>query len=194
MRFATGIVALGVLLSGSVPAGAASSVSLVSADASSGRVALVWRAPGAAVRERLERSTPHDHWHTVATLAPDPLGFLRFDDRDVAPGQRYGYRLIVPDGLQLDTIGEVWVQVPPSTLMLTIASPLRGRVACDIVLADSAPARLELCDVMGRRLASRTLQGAGAHHVEIGNVMPGVVLARLTQAAESRVGRAIVVR
>lgn len=72
-----------------------------------------------------------------------------------------------------------------------------GALVVDISLPGVGPARLEMLDVMGRRIASRDLGslGAGRHAIDLGTerrFAPGVYLLRLTQAGESKVARVTV--
>ena len=74
-------------------------------------------------------------------------------------------------------------------------NPARGgALVVDVGLPSADPARLELLDVMGRRVASLDLGalGAGRHSVELGvgqRLAPGLYLLRLTQAGSARVTR-----
>jgi hypothetical protein len=55
----------------------------------------------------------------------------------------------------------------------------------------SAPARLELLDIAGRRIASHEV-GAGQHTLDLGGgqrLAPGLYLVRLTQGANTRTTR-----
>ena len=79
-------------------------------------------------------------------------------------------------------------------LALSISpNPARRNLGFDLRLADDAPARLEVLDVTGRLVLSRVLAGGrGARHevVELpAGTAPGVYLARVTQAGESRIRR-----
>ena len=66
-------------------------------------------------------------------------------------------------------------------------------------LPTSAPARLELVDVSGRRVAQREVGtlGAGRHALALAadrDVAPGLYLLRLTQGASVRVSRVTLLR
>ena len=88
-------------------------------------------------------------------------------------------------------------------LVLAIApvrpEPVRGgTLVVDVALPSAGPARLEMLDVMGRRVAERELGtlGAGRHTVDLAagrGLAPGVYLLRLTQAGEARVARVTVI-
>ena len=77
--------------------------------------------------------------------------------------------------------------------------PVRGReLVVDVALPSAGPARLELMDVMGRRITARELGslGAGRHRVDLGagqRLAPGVYMLRLTQGSEARGVRVTVV-
>jgi hypothetical protein len=92
---------------------------------------------------------------------------------------------------------------PAEPLVLAIA-PVRplparsGALLVDVTLPGDGPARLEMLDVMGRRVASRELGslGAGRHAVDLAadrRFAPGVYLLRLTQAGDSKVARVTVI-
>ena len=58
------------------------------------------------------------------------------------------------------------------------------------------PARLELADVSGRRVAQRTVTGAGPHVADFGRerLAAGVYFIRLSQGPNTRVRRAVVLK
>ena len=92
---------------------------------------------------------------------------------------------------------------PAAPLVLAIApvhpDPVRSRaLVVDVALPNADPARLELMDIMGRRVAMHDLGslGVGRHSVNLGagqRFAPGVYLLRLTQGGEARVARVTVV-
>lgn len=98
------------------------------------------------------------------------------------------------------TLGEA---ATPAPLTLAIApvrpNPAHGRaLVVDVALPGSDAGRLELMDVMGRRVAMRDLGslGAGRHSIDLSGgerFAPGVYLLRLTQGRDSRVERVTVV-
>ncbi|MGH7740738.1 MAG: hypothetical protein ACRENS_01800 [Candidatus Eiseniibacteriota bacterium] len=87
----------------------------------------------------------------------------------------------------------------PTTLAISIfgANPARGGVSLRCALPEMATATLELLDVNGRRVASRTLsEGGMVQFVEMDethSIAPGMYFARLTQGAHSRVARVVLV-
>jgi len=88
----------------------------------------------------------------------------------------------------------------PLTLALAVAgaNPTSGHaLVVDVALPSADRARLELLDVMGRRVAERDLGslGTGRHSVDLGDgerFAPGVYLLRLTQGSEKRTARVTV--
>ena len=168
-------------------------LSLAEARVESGVVSLAWlSADGGVATAAVERSGMGGGWSAIGEVAADPSGYLRFVDRDALPGQRYGYRLSYAGG----TLGETWVDVPGIAFGLygSRVNPVAaGVLRVEFALASSAPARLELLDVAGRRVASREVGplGAGTHAVELGGTRGGgIYFLRLTQGlrtAESRV-------
>jgi len=89
----------------------------------------------------------------------------------------------------------------PLTLAIApvAANPARGRaLVIDVALPSADPARLEVLDVMGRRVAMRELGslGTGRHSVDLGagqRFAPGVYLLRLTQGNDTKVARVTVI-
>lgn len=105
-------------------------------------------------------------------------------------------RITVANG----TLG-VGAGAPPRTaLALSGAQPnpaRGGRLDVRFSLPDAAPARLELYDISGRRVAARDVGalGAGPHAVDLGegvHVAPGLYLVRLTRDGEQRSARVVV--
>jgi len=82
----------------------------------------------------------------------------------------------------------------------TGSNPARGgRLRVEFTLPSSEPARLDLFDIGGRRIAGESLDRfvAGSHQVEFGRdsrIVPGIYVLLLTQGAESRTRRVAVLR
>jgi hypothetical protein len=92
---------------------------------------------------------------------------------------------------------------PPiaSTLGLEGASPnpASGPLAIAFTLPDGGPARLEVFDLAGRKIASRDVGGLGAgrHVVELAQgrtLAPGLYLVKLTRGTEARSAKVAVMR
>jgi len=136
---------------------------LLESVAEPGRVALVWRVhvpevASATVFRREERGD----WTRLGAATPDGGSRLKFEDATVRAGSRYAYRLVVRDLLGEETSLDVWVDVPlegvPSAaaLRLGTANPSGGRVGIRYGLPAAGPARLEVYDVRGGRVATLT--------------------------------------
>jgi hypothetical protein len=175
-------------------------LSLVSARATPDRVELAWfSAPGVS-SATVYRRTARDDWEPMGEISIDGTGRLVYEDTRVTAGARYGYRLGLIEAGQEVFLGETWVDVP-ATLELALAfrsNPTRD-LGVAFSLPDDSPARLDLFDVGGRRIASRDVGtlGAGSHIVTLGDgrrFAPGVYLLRLSQGTRSLTARGVVVR
>ena len=162
---------------------------------------LVWRLPGAGVAA-LERAPEQGDWSEVARLSSDASGIVTFADRAPEEAVRVRYRVLSTVGDNSARSEEVQVNVPLSfALALHGArpSPSRDILRVSFSLPGSAPARLELLDIAGRRIEARDVGslGAGHHLVEFGRtvrVPSGVYLLRLSQGGRSLTTIATVLR
>jgi hypothetical protein len=177
-------------------------VSLVSTEVESNRVRLTWYVPdGSSFAATVERRTETGEWSALGTIRPDGSGKLSYEDRSVAPGTLYGYRLSYPDGASMAYPAETWVSVPALRLALRgfTPNPSMGDPLVAFSLASAEPAVLELYDVTGRLALRREIGslGAGAHtlRLEGADRLPaGVYTVRVWQGAQSASARAVVVR
>ena len=71
-------------------------VSLVSADATPERALVRWSLGVPAGAVTIQRRAPGEDWSAVARVVPDRSGMVTYEDAQVRPGGRYGYRLGVP--------------------------------------------------------------------------------------------------
>jgi len=179
------------------------SVSLAHSEAAPDRVSLEWRtSEPASFVATLERSERDGAWRPLATLAPDGEGRLRYDDRDVEPGRRYGYRLAWTEDGAPRTSADVWLETPlalPLALHGFTPNPSPGAATVAFTLPAAGEARLEVLDVAGRRLAAHEVGalGAGRHTLRLdanGPLAPGLYLLRLTTTARTLTARGVVVR
>lgn len=179
-------------------------LSLASADATPGGARLRWYTSERSITGAdLERNMDETGWAPLARVTPDGTGTLAYDDRDVTPGHRYGYRLLVQFGGATTPMGEAWVTIPATAtfaLRGVQPNPSEGELTVALSLPDAAPARLEVFDVSGRRVASRDVGtlGAGMHLVRFARpdalLRPGVYAVRLVRADRTLSARAVVVR
>ena len=100
------------------------------------------------------------------------------------------------DGAATRVLGEATLQVP-ATLALAI-EPARpnpaGAMTLAFTLPSPAPARIELLDVGGRRVASREIAGAAGRQLLRleESLAPGVYVVRLSQSGRRVTGRVVV--
>lgn len=175
----------------------AAQVSVVTAEARADEVRLRWHVSG-ETRASIERSElGAAEWRTLAQGDVDGAGYLDYVDREVRAGASYEYRLGFAGGARG---GETSVTVPVLELTLEGArpNPAVGSVVLAFTLPDASPARLELYDLSGRRLASRDVgtRGAGRHveRLEGGVIPPGLYWASLSQGGRTLRTRIAVVR
>lgn len=174
--------------------------SLVSTDATMGRVTVTWYVEGAN-SIRVERSESGGPWSDQGAVQADGRGFVIFGDTQVIPGRDYSYRLRLSSGGGVQFAGEVTVTVP---LHATLAldgfrpNPARGpALQVAFSLANAAPATLSIYDVAGRRCYSSPVgaMGTGAHLMPISSPLPsGLYMLRLEQGGQSLHKKAAVVR
>ena len=171
-------------------------VSLASAQAEPGLVRVEWLV-AVAGSVTVERREGEGAWQDLVTALPDGNGRVTIEDRDVQAGARYGYRLRLATGYA----GEVTLDVPLQH-RLSLAgfrpNPAIGPLSVAFTLASSAPARLEVLDVAGRRVFARAIERpvAGQRVLPLAGVRlaPGVYVLRLEQGSDRLVARGVVLR
>src|SRR5262249_27207469 len=142
-------------------------VALESATAEPDRVRLAWQA-SEQIAANLYRRQDDADWILIGRVLPDGLGQIAYEDRDVTPGARYGYRLGYGEEGAERFAGEVWVTIPTGlgfALDGLEPNPAAADLVVSFTLPTDAPATLEMVDVSGRRLLARPLTGlpAGRH-------------------------------
>lgn len=162
--------------------------SLVDAKSDDGVVRVLWFASEHEGSWLVERRTEESEW--LAVGAPTAVGrdLLEFEDADVSPGERYGYRLAVPREGGMSYFGEVWIDVRASVefaLSGPQPNPCTNPIVLDYALPGDGDAVLEVFDVLGRRVLARRLGrlGAGNHRYSLADSGPlraGGYLVRLT--------------
>jgi len=175
--------------------------SLIDASADGGVVKLSWQMATTG-EVRLYRSTDGTAWSFINTLIPDGSQRVSYEDGTVTRGARYWYRLgIVQPGGEMPA-GEVSVNVPLTAEFAMYGArpnPSFGRLTLSFSLASSAPARLEIVDLGGRRVFEREVgsMGAGFHVLPIGqerSLPIGVYVVRLSQGGRVVTNKATVIR
>lgn len=178
-------------------------VSLQDFDATPDHVMLVWydalgRIPAATVQRSMD---PSGLWSDLGQVSHNG-NQLRYTDRDVVPGARYGYRLSIPGSEGSEFTVPTWIDVPRlSGLVLdgSLTNPARENIRVGFSLPDALPARLEVVDVNGRRWLTREvgLLGPGHHVVRLDDsrrLTPGVYQVRLVHGERDRVAPLVVIQ
>jgi hypothetical protein len=175
-------------------------VSLIDVHTGDGRVTLRWQTSGAAAFA-VERAGETGVWQEVSTISPDGVGIVRFVDGDFRPGTRYGYRLRALGDDNGAVWGEIWVDVPGGARLALrgAINPSRSTIRVAFSLESSAPASLELFDLMGRRVDARQVGalGPGEHSLALGtarSLAPGLYVVRLTSEGRSMTAKALLTR
>ena len=176
--------------------------SVVLAHAAFDRVALRWSvADRAWVAAGVWRRTQDTGWTLLG--APDAAGAeWSYEDRAVAAGARYAYRLELRLGADAEWAGETWVSVPAAArfeIAGIAPNPVSRELEIAFSLEAAEPARLEVFDVAGRSVHAREVGdlGPGSHRLRIpaGRDWPaGIYTVRLVQGARQASVRAAVVR
>ena len=172
-------------------------LALLSVEARPGLVRLVWHGSDSrglvATVYRREAGTD---WRALGAAGADHQGRIVWEDRDVVAGASYQYRLGVVENGRETFFGATSAIVPAGfELMVRAISPAvaAGRIGLWCAAPAPGPARLEILDLAGRRVAVRDLDwsSAGAMQVDIAPAPPsGLYFARLSQgghAAHARV-------
>jgi len=168
-------------------------IAAVRAEATPEVVHLEWQSPTPSVTARLERGTVSNEWSDRGEVTFDGQGRLVVEDREIAPGTEYSYRL---------TIGtwhssSVTVRVPSGFVLALHPAISAAGLRVECVLPRAGAFRLDVFDVAGRRVAGvdEVAEVAGSKVVEIPLTRAsGLLFSRLTQGAQSVSRRALVVR
>lgn len=147
---------------------------LIDSNVSADRVSLRWYLPdGPAVAAVVERREPDTEWRQVSERLVPQGDVLRFEDRDVAPAGRYGYRLLAWNGLEQDRSHEIWVTLPPASsgvlaLRPGYPNPSAGPSRWSFYLPREGRVRLTICNAQGRlvRVVDEGQRPAGWHEVD----------------------------
>lgn len=183
----------------SIDAPTATEIALVGAEIVDGHPKMTWYSSDNTRMNLYRRAVPGD-WMRVREIAPDGTGMITYEDLDTQPGRSYEYQLGVMSGGTERMLGQVWVDVPveASFALKRVSPDAQNAVQFAISLPVAGPARLELIDVTGRRVADLDLTtlGAGNHQVKMDTrgAPAGVFFARLVQANKMLSTRVVLVR
>jgi len=175
-----------------------------------GRPANGWQDDGTPISDQVESAGPVVRVLVpIVNLVPDGFGnaYVVWQRDDAIPEHILLMKLL-PAGPAASTSGEARIgtargarpasAVSPSALEIRMSAGTNVP-SLELSLPDPTSARLELLDVMGRRMWSREVAslGTGKHTVrlaEIPRIPKGVYLVRLTQGAKSATARVAIVR
>ena len=160
-------------------------------------VELLWGGLTSSQPASVLRADGDGPFVTKASLTANAGGEIGFDDAAVVPGRRYRYALSLDGGAR--RLGETAVDIPfaPAfALAGAYPNPAVRDLSLAFSLLDASPARLDVFDLAGRRVAGRDVgaMGAGRHLLPLGRFAPGLYVVRLSQGAHSATIRAAVVR
>lgn len=169
------------------------------------RVILRWIATGLAGRQVVvHRHLTGQSWTPLASAAADASGQVSFEDRTVTQGKRYWYCLGIEEGTGQRLVGEIQVDVPdgrPAKLAILglYPNPSHGELRVAVFLPNGEPIRLDLLDVVGRRLLSKAIGNLepGTRVIDFGasaQLSGGVYFVRLVQGRHSVTSKASIIR
>jgi DNA-binding beta-propeller fold protein YncE len=149
--------------------------SFVRSTRESDRVELLWYSGGnSGIEATVYRRSEETDWERKGVIRADGLGYLTFEDRDIVPERRYGYRLgfTEPDSSE-HFLGEAWSEPVESrfSFLGVGANPSpNGRVTLTLAVPAASSARVQLFDVAGREVAQQAVTGSQGGHwtVEFG--------------------------
>jgi hypothetical protein len=176
-------------------------VSLVSSEASPGRVRVTWAVAGdAGDAWRIERRGAATDWREIARVWPDGAGRVTVTDKNVLAGARYAYRLTPLAGGA--ALGETWIEVPLASPAFALRgawpNPVTSSARVRFALPVAGEATLTLLDAQGRRVRDwRFALPEGTHDLAldgVGQAAAGVYWLRLEQGGRGATVRLSVVR
>lgn len=161
------------------------------------QVELSWSGLAALQPASVVRADADEPFHVLASLTADASGGVAYRDATVVPGKHYRYSLSIEAGAR--RLGEASIDVPFAPAFALAGAhpnPAVGELSLAFSLLDAAPARLEVFDLAGRRVAGRDVGalGAGRHLLSVGQLVPGAYLVRLSSGSRSVTSRVAVVR
>lgn len=163
-------------------------ISLVSFEVAPGSVRLTYRTDRTALgTPAVQRRDGFGGWLDLGRPAKEG-GLLQFEDRSVAGGGRFAYRLRLRDGGSDHYSEETWVEVPGGPVIRVegiLGSSSRGSLALAVTLADDSPTRLEVFDPAGRHVV-KTESGSG--------IASGIYIVRCSQGGRTVTAKAVVMR
>jgi hypothetical protein len=177
--------------------------SLLSFEALPDQVTLTWlRGDDAPLEVNVEREEASAGWTMLVRASFDGAGRLRYEDRGVAPGASYSYRLSWSNSSGEHFTAETRVSVPRSVTLALDGlrpNPAVGTAFVAFTLPDAEAATVEVLDIGGRLMEKRDVGGLGAgrHVVAMnwsGTLHPGAYWLRLTHGERRLMAKGVVLR
>ncbi len=178
--------------------------SVVSHEASSERVRLVWAGPSLEGPFAVQRRLADDaEWLALGDASWAPDDRLVYEDTAIEPGASYAYRLSYSAGGALTLGGEVSVQVPllaAFALMGAVPNPaLAGNLRVRFSVPDAGEVKLSVVDLNGRRVHEQTehARTIGVHDVRLAAnaaMRPGLYWLVMEYGARRATARVTIVR
>jgi hypothetical protein len=144
---------------------------LLDASATATGIQIRWRIHEPdGTRAVLERRTSSDDWRNLAEMVLTGTS-LEYEDRDVLPGLRYAYRLVLHTSEGILITPEIWMDAPGTirphavTLAEPLPNPSGGQIRIHFGLPRDSHADLVVFDVSGRLVTriSAAERSAGWH-------------------------------
>ena len=166
------------------------------------RIEVQWPVSGDANEQwQVERRVDDGDWQPFETRAADPGGRLRIVDTRVVPGHEYAYRTLWSDeyGSYVSaTPAASAPRAPGYALEGAVPNPSTGAFRVGFEIPEAGSVSLELLDLAGRVLRSRTRTFAAGRYQEplagAGGLAPGVYTVRMRYRGLTSWQRVVVLR
>ncbi len=161
---------------------------------------VAWRLGARVERAILERRDAVVDWRAIEARGTSATGEIHFDDRTVAPGMSYRYRLGIPVGDSLAYTAELEVRIPAAVPLAIQGTWNAASGGLQVRLASPGAAliRLEVFDVTGSRLwGGSVAPGFGVHVVPLsgtGALRSGLYFVRATLGTARATGKVVATR
>ncbi len=185
------------------------SASLVDIVSGLGWVRLRWQVGSNGAAAVVFRRGESTDWMALGGVSGGETSIVSYEDRSVLPGQRYAYRLMLPDGSEQSFTSEVWVVIPsenaPPVARLdpVYPNPIGQTARLTFGIPRFGRTNLDIYDVSGKqvtRLMSfdaspgwRSVSWDG-HDLHGRPVPSGTYFARLESAGQVAVRKVVVAR
>jgi hypothetical protein len=165
------------------------------ASGENGMARLGWRVTSTGGVLRLERRDANSReWRLLATPAPNGLGNVSYEDRDVVTGETYDYRLSSGAGAVLDEVAVTITANAEFRILSVGPNPANRTLIVHTAGHSGGPLRLSVMDIAGRVVwrdlrRAETVEGSTLSLQLPGSLAPGVYVLRavwLSSSAERR--------